>query len=70
MNTIHKTISLPSKPLTIPLKSTSEYYDKQTKTFLMVNDSKGIYIPVSFNGPTASLPSIQGTGSLTIYFTY
>lgn len=68
--TYHGTIKLPSKPLTIDLKAPSEYFDGQTKQFLMSDDNGSRLISVTFNGKKATIPAVNGTGKLMIYFVY
>jgi hypothetical protein len=68
--TYHGTIELPSKPLTVDLKAPSEYFDGQTKQFLMSDDNGSRLIPVTFDGKKATIPAVKGTGKLMIYFVY
>lgn len=69
--TYHGTIKLPSKPLTVDLEAPSEYFDGQTKQFLMrADDGSGVIIPVTFDGKKATIPAVKGTGKLMIYFVY
>ena len=49
MKRYHGTIELPSKPLTIDLETPSEYFDGQTKQFLMSVDGGDRLISVTFD---------------------
>lgn len=68
--TYHGTIELPSKPLTIDLKAPSEYFDGQTKQFLMSDGGGDRLISVTFDGKKATIPAVKGTGKLMVYFVY
>lgn len=68
--TYHGTIELPSRELTVDLEAPSEYFDGQTKQFLMSDDSGSRLISVTFNGDKATIPAVKGTGKLAIYFVY
>lgn len=68
--TYHGTIKLPSKPLTIDLEAPSEYFNGQTKQFLMSDDGGDRLISVTFDGKKATIPAVKGTGKLMIYFMY
>lgn len=51
---------MPSKPLTIDLKAPSEYFDGQTKQFLMSDDNGSRLISVKFDGKKATIPAVNG----------
>lgn len=70
MKRYYGTIELPSKPLTIDLEAPSEYFDGQTKQFLMSDDGGDRLISVTFDGKKATIPTVNGTGKLMVYFVY
>lgn len=70
MNKYYGLVELPSKPLNIDLKAPSEYFDGKTKQFLMSDDNGSRLISVTFDGKKATIPAVNGTGKLMIYFVY
>lgn len=70
MNRYYGSVELPLKPLTIDLKAPSEYFDGKTKQFLMSDDNGSRLISVKFDGKKATIPAVNGTGKLMIYFVY